>query len=139
MMFLVCGAAAIAPAAADISGGVGGFTQSGNGSSSTGGAIFLSTGRALPVVPVSVDLTGLGALTRNGGYAITLEGRAGAAGFYGGAGVGFGQFGGAPTSGMFTAFLGAQVLPFTSLELRGYKSSGNSSETGALLGLRFTI
>jgi hypothetical protein len=130
----------VAPAGAGtISGGAGLFTQSGNGASSTGGAVFLSSGRAVPVLPASIDVTGLLPLGGKGGYALTVEGRAGAAGFYGGAGVGVGQLGGAKSTGIFTAFVGAKVAPFTSLELRGYTAAGNTGANAALLGLRFQL
>ena len=134
-----CGIAAAAPAAADISAGAGGFTQSGNGSSQTGGALFLSTGKAVPILPAEVELTGLVPVGPKGGYAVTLEGRAGAAGSYVGAGYGLGQFGGSTTSGTFTAFVGTKVAPFTSIELRGYKTTGSNSGSAAFLGLRLSI
>jgi hypothetical protein len=138
IMIVTCAAATVAPAAADISAGVGGFTQSGNGSSSTGAAAFLSSGKAVPILPAEIDLTGFVPLANKGGYAVTLEGRAGILGTYVGAGYGLGQFGAASTSGMFTAFVGTKVLPFTSLELRGYKGTA-SNGSAAFLGLRLSL
>ncbi|HEY8314159.1 MAG TPA: hypothetical protein VIG51_08265 [Candidatus Baltobacteraceae bacterium] len=135
----LCAVASVAPALADISGGAGIITQSGGGSSSTGPAVFLSSGKSVPIVPASVDVTGLLPLGGKGGYAVTLEGRVGAAGIYGGAGYGIGQLGGAQSTGVFTAFVGTKVAPLTSVELRGYKASGNNGASAAFIGVRFSI
>ena len=128
-----------AAARADISAGGGVYTSSGNGASSGGPAIFLSTGKAVPVLPASVDLTGFAPLGRNGGYAVTLEGRFAAAGNAIGAGYGIGQFGGARAGGTFTLFLDHAIAPLTSIELRGYQTTGSSSSTAGFLGVRFTL
>ncbi len=140
---LACAAALTAltslPAQADVSAAGGLFTQSGNGQSSTGTAVLLSSGRSVPIVPVSIDATGFASLARGGGYALTLEGRFAAAGNAIGAGYGVAQFGGAHSGGTFTAFLDHTIAPLTSLELRGYRTTGASGATAAFLGLRFSL
>lgn len=138
---IACAALASAPALADISGGGGLFAGGGNSeaSSTSGAAVFLSTGKAVPVLPASIDLTGFAPLVRGGGYAVTLEGRFAAAGNAIGAGYGIGQFGGAPAGGTFTVFFDHAIAPLTSLELRGYQTTGARSTTAAFLGARFSL
>ncbi len=136
---VACAAFASAPALADISAGGGVFAGSGTGQSTSGAAVFLSTGKAVPVVPASIDLTGFAPLARGGGYALTLEGRFAALGNAVGAGYGVGQFGGSRSNGTFTVFVDHAVAPLTSLELRGYQTTGADSATAAFLGLRFSL
>ncbi len=128
-----------APAVAGVSAGGGLFASGGNGSSSSGAAVLISSGRAVPVLPAELDITGFAPLARGGGYAQTLEGRFGMAGNAIGAGYGIGQFGGSGSGGTFTAFLDHGIAPFTSLELRGYQTTGSNSATAGFLGVRFSF
>ena len=130
---------ATAPALAQISLGAGGFASGGSGQSSNGGAVFLGTGASVPVIPVSVGLTGFVPLARNGGYAVTLDGRFAAAGNAFGIGYGLGQFAGSRSGGTFTAFIDHRIAPLTSLELRGYQTTGSGSATAGFLGVRFSL
>ena len=130
---------ATAPAFADISGGGGGFVGNGNGLSTSGAAVFLSTDKAVPVLPASVGLTGFAPLARGGGYAVTVDGRFAALGNAFGVGYGIGRFGGARAGGTFTAFFDHSIAPLTSLELRGYQTTGANSATAGFLGVRFSI
>ena len=130
---------ATAPALADISGGGGGFVGNGNGLSTSGAAVFLSTDKAVPVLPASVGLTGFAPLAHGGGYAVTVDGRFSVLGNALGVGYGIGQFGGAHAGGTFTAFFDHGIAPLTSLELRGYQTTGTNSSTAGFLGVRFSI
>lgn len=132
-------AIASAPARADVSAGAGVWSQSGGTRNSTGAAALISTGRAVPVLPAEVQFTGLIPLANGGGYALTAEGRAGAAGFYGGAGAGIGRLGGNDAAGVLTAFVGKGVAPLTSVELRGYKETRSGGASAVFAGLRFSI
>jgi hypothetical protein len=139
--FLAVLASACAPAFAGVSAGGGFFTESGNGSSSSGAGLFLSTGAGVPVLPAEVDLTGFVPLATRGGYAVTLEGRftLPGTGTALGAGYGIGQFGAGHSSGTFTAFLDSRIAPLTSIELRGYFPSAAQASTAGFLGLRFSL
>jgi len=133
------GFASLGVARADISGGAGIWSQTGGSKNSTGTALMISTGKAVPATPAQVQFTGLIPLTNNGGYAATAELRAGALGTYAGAGAGVGQLGGNNTSGVLTAFVGTHIAPLTSLELRGYKETRSSGASALFAGARFSL
>jgi hypothetical protein len=128
-----------APAFAQGSIGGGIFTQSGNGSSSTGAGIILSTGAALPILPVSLGVTAFGAISHGSGYAITADGKLGFGGTSVGVGYGLGQFGAGHAGGTATIFLDERVAPFTAIELRGYRTTTAHGSTAAFAGLKFTL
>jgi hypothetical protein len=128
-----------APAFAGGSAGAGVFTQSGNGSSSTGGAVLLSTSNALPVLPASIGLTGFAPLAKGGGYAVTLDGSFAIGKDAIGVGYGLGQFGAAHSGGTATVFFDHRVAPFTAIELRGYRTNGANGATAAFAGLKFSL
>jgi hypothetical protein len=128
-----------APAAASVSAGGGFFAAGGNGTSSTGGGIVLSTGAAVPVIPVSLDLTGFVPISSHGGYAVTAEGRFSIGGAAIGAGYGISQFAGDHSGGTATVFLDSKIAPITSLELRGYIPTFSKGATAGFLGLRFSL
>jgi hypothetical protein len=138
---LFIAAAIFSPRTALAQGSAGGgvLTESGNGQSSTGGALFIGTGAAIPVVPVEVGVTGLVPLITGGGYAVTVEGRFAFAGNALGVGYGIGRFGNAPAGGTLTAFLDHRVAPLTSVELRLYRTTGAQGTTAGFLGLRFSL
>lgn len=124
---------------AAISIGGGAFTAGGNGQSATGGAVILSTSSAVPVVPVSIGLTGFVPIASGGGYAVTADGRFAFGGDALGVGAGFAQFGGAHSGGTVTAFYDHKLAPLTSLELRGYFPTGSREATAGFLGLKVTL
>ena len=134
---LACTAVAPALAGGSIAGGV--YTSGGNGTAATGAGVMLSTSNAVPLVPVSVGLTGFAPLARGGGYAVTADGRFALGGDALGVGYGVGQFGGAHSSGVATAFFDHQVAPLTSIELRGYFPTGTHAATAGFLGLKFSL
>ena len=136
--FLLAALAASAlPAAADVSAGGGLWAQT--SPNATGAAVLESTGKAVPVLPAEVDLTGLIPLTAGGGYALTLEARTGLAGFGAGAGIGAGRIGNGGTGGVATAFIDMSVAPLTSVELRGYKALRAGGSTALFFGVRVSI
>ena len=125
-------------AAGSIGGGV--YSSGGNGLNATGGGLLLGTGASIPIVPVSVGLTGFAPLAKGGGYAVTLDGTVYAGeGSALGVGYGFGQFGGAHSGGTLTAFLDHRVAPLTTVELRGYHTTTSGGGTAGLLALKFSI
>lgn len=128
-----------APAfAASIGGGV--YTSGGNGLTATGGGVLLGTGASIPIIPVSVGLTGFVPLAKSGGYAVTLDGTFAAGGGNAlGVGYGFGQFGGARSGGTATAFLDHRIAPFTTIELRGYHTTAVGGGTAGLLAVKFSL
>lgn len=128
-----------APAYAQGSVGGGIFTQSGNGQSSTGAGVIVSTSTAVPALPVSVGLTAFGALSRGGGYAATLDGRFAFGSDAIGVGYGVGQFGAGHSGGTATLFYDHKIAPLTSLELRGYKTTGAQGSTAGFAGLKFSL
>jgi hypothetical protein len=128
-----------APARAGISAGGGFLTAGGNGTSENGGALFLSTGSGVPIVPVELDLTGFAPLISHGGYAVTVEGRFGFKGNALGVGYGISQFGQAHSGGTATAFFDTKIAPLTSLELRGFFPTGTRMSTAGFVGLRFSL
>jgi hypothetical protein len=132
-------AALTAPALAQGSVGGGVFTQSGNGQSSTGGGIILSTTAAVPVLPVSVGLTGFGALSKGGGYAVTLDGAFLVGKDAIGVGYGVGQFGAGHSGGTGTIFFDHKVAPLTSIELRAYRTTGGQGATAGYAGVKFSL
>jgi len=128
------------PAFAQGSIGGGVYSSGGNGLTATGGGLLLGTGASIPVIPVSVGLTGFAPLAKGGGYAVTLDGTfAAGAGNAIGAGYGFGQFGSAHSGGTLTAFLDHRVAPLTTLELRGYHTTAVGGGTAGLLALKFSL
>lgn len=126
-------------ASAQVAVGGGVTTQSGNGSSSTGAGIIVSTGQAVPILPVSIGVTGFVPLVTGGGYALTLDGRFSAGGNAFGVGYGVGQFGAGHSGGTGTIFLDHKIAPLTSIELRGYKTMGSQGSTAALLAIKFSL
>ncbi len=102
--------------------------------------MLLSTGASIPVIPVSVGLTGFAPLAKGGGYALTLDGSFAAGGGTAlGVGYGFGQFGGAHSGGTLTAFLDHRVAPLTTIELRGYHTTAAGGGTAGVLALKFSL
>jgi hypothetical protein len=132
-------AALTATASAQGSIGAGIYTQSGNGESSTGGGFIVSTATAVPILPVSVGLTAFGVASRGGGYAVTLDGRFAVGSDAIGVGYGLGQFGAGHSGGTATLFFDHKVAPLTSIELRGYKTTGAEGSTAGFLGLKFSL
>ncbi len=129
-----------APAFAEGSIGGGVYSSGGNGLSATGGGLLLGTGAGIPVIPVSVGLTGFAPLARGGGYAVTLDGTAAVGGGSAlGVGYGFGQFGGAHSGGTLTAFLDHRIAPLTTVELRGYHTTAAGGGTAGVLALKFSL
>lgn len=120
-----------------IGGGV--YTSGGNGQSASGAAIELGTTAGIPVVPVSVGLTGFAPLARGGGYALTLDGTVAFKSDAVGVGYGVGQFGGARSGGTLTAFYDHQLAPLTTIELRGYRTMTGGGGTAGYVGLKFSI
>jgi hypothetical protein len=128
-----------APALAQGSIGGGIFTESGNGQSSTGGGLLLSTSAAVPVLPVSVGLTGFGALSKGGGYAVTLDGAFLVGKDAVGVGYGIGQFGAGHSGGTGTIFFDHKIAPLTSIELRAYRTMGAQGSTAGYAGVKFSL
>lgn len=131
-----------APAPASVSVAAGGFTQ--DRPSKSGGAIILSSGSAIPAVPVEIEGSLLIPAVSGAGYAATAEIRGftggGFGGAYVGAGAGVGNLTSDRTTGaIFTAFAGKAVAPFTSIELRIYRSTAEKGATSGFLGVRFSI
>lgn len=124
-------------AAGSIGGGL--YAGGGNGQSTTGAAILIGTSAGVPVVPVSVGATAFAPLARGGGYALTLDGTLAYGKDAFGAGYGIGQFGGARAGGTLTAFYDHQLAPFTTLELRGYKTVAAGGGSAAFLGVKFSL
>jgi hypothetical protein len=128
-----------APAIAQGSVGGGIFTESGNGQSSTGGGILLSSSAAVPVLPVSVGLSGFGVLAKGGGYAVTLDGAFLVGKDAIGVGYGIGQFGAAHSGGTGTIFFDHKIAPLAAVELRGYRTTGAEGGTAGYLGVKFSL
>ncbi len=129
-----------APALAEGSIGGGVYSGGGNGLNATGGGVLLGTGAGIPVIPVSVGLTGFAPLAKGGGYAVTLDGTVAAGGGSAlGVGYGFGQFGGAHSGGTLTAFLDHRVAPLTTIELRGYHTTTAGGGTAGILALKLSL
>jgi hypothetical protein len=133
------GAALCAPALAAGSIGGGIYTQSGNGSSSTGGGAIISTSAPVPVVPIQVGVTGFVPLAQGGGYAVTVDGTFSFVNNAIGVGYGIGQFGAGHSGGTATGFLDHKIAPFTSIELRGYVTTGTKGSTAFFGGLKFSL
>ncbi len=129
-----------APAIAQGSIGAGVYAGSGNGQSSTGAAIVIGTSASIPVVPVSVGVTGFAPLARGGGYALTVDGTFAASksdAF--GVGYGIGQFGESKAGGTFTLFYDHRLAPLTTLEIRGYKTAVAGGGTAGFVGLKVSL
>jgi hypothetical protein len=129
-----------APAAVSIAGG--GFAQS--EPSTGGGAVILSTGAAIPTVPLEVQGSLLVPVTGSGGYAATAEIRGFTGGGYGGAYVGAGAGVGTLSSdrssaAVFTIFAGKSIAPLTSFEIRLYKQTQSTGATAGFIGVRFSF
>jgi len=129
-------------AAASSSVAAGGFTS--NAPTSTGGALILSTGAPIPAVPLEVQASLMTAFSGGGGYALTGEIRGFTGGGFGGAYIGAG--GGVANlsrdrkaGAVFTVFAGKSVAPFTSVELRVYRQTGDFGATAGFVGLRFSF
>lgn len=131
--------ASAAPAFAQGSIGGGVYTSGGNGTSSTGAGVLLSSGVGVPLVPVSVGVTGFVPIAKGGGYAVTLDGTVAAGNNAFGVGYGFGQFGGAHSGGTATLFFDHKLAPLTTLELRGYQTTTSGGGTAGLLALKFSL
>jgi hypothetical protein len=123
--------------AATVGGGV--FTGGGNGQNATGAAVLAGTNAGIPLIPVSVGVTGFAALAQNGGYAVTLDGALAFKADAVGVGYGVGKFGNAAAGGTVTAFFDHGLAPFTTLELRGYKTTAASGGTAGFIGLKFSL
>ena len=136
---LALACATATPALAGGSAGAGIFTQSGNGQSSTGAGLILSSSNGVPVIPVSVGLTGFVPLASGGGYAVTVDGKFSFGRNAIGAGYGIGQFGAAHSGGMATLFLDHKIAPLTTFELRGYRTMGGQGATAGFAGLTFSL
>ena len=118
----------------------GGYLQGENGSA----AAIVSSGAAIPVVPLEVQGSLMLPFTGQGGYAATAEIRGFTGGGYGGAyvgvGAGVGTLSTDRSSGtVFTFLAGKSIAPLTSFEIRVYKQTNASGETGAFIGLRFSL
>jgi hypothetical protein len=113
--------------------------QSGNGGSSTGTGIIISTGKAVPILPVSLGVTGFVPFAQGGGYALTLDGRFSFGSDALGAGYGFGQFGAGHAGGTATAFFDHRIASLTSIEFRAYRTTGSQGSTAGLLALKFSL
>jgi hypothetical protein len=135
---LIAGCAgAPALAAGSIGGGI--YTQSGNGTSSTGPGLILSSTDPVPLLPATVGITGFVPLATGGGYAVTVDGTFSFVNNAIGVGYGIGQFGSGHSGGTGTIFLDRKIAPFTSLELRGYKTFGTDGSTAFFGGVKFSL
>lgn len=134
---VVASIAAPALAGGSIGGGV--YTTGGNGTSSTGAGVLLSSTAGIPLVPVTVGVTGFAPLAKGGGYAVTLEGTFASGDNAFGVGYGVGQLGGARSGGTATAFYDHKLAPFTTLELRGYQTTTTGGGTAGLLAVKFSL
>lgn len=139
LAFALLAATASAPAFAQGSVGGGVFTQSGNGQSSSGGGVLLSTSSAVPLLPASVGLTGFVPIASGGGYAVTVDGRFALGKDAVGVGYGIGQFGAAHSGGTATLFFDHRIAPLTSIELRAYRTMGGQGATAGFAGVKFSI
>jgi len=131
-----------AAARADISVAAGGWIDASPGQS--GGAVMVSTGAALPVVPIGLQATLLVPVTAQGGYALTGEIRGlsggGFGGAYIGAGAGVGNLAIGHLNGpVVTIFGGKGISSHTSIELRLYKGLQAGGFTAGFAGLRFSF
>jgi len=131
-----------APALASISVAAGGFTQ--DRPAKSGAALILSSGASIPAIPLEFQGSLLVPATSGGGYAATAEIRGftggGFGGAYIGAGAGIGNLSSNRTTGpVFTAFAGKSIAPFTSIEVRIYRSTADNGATAGFLGVRFSI
>ena len=131
-----------APATAAVSVAGGGYVQ--NAPSTGGGAIILSSGDTVPVLPLEVQGSLLVPVTGNGGYAATLELRGFTGGGYGGAYVGAGAGVGTLAPGrasgtVLTVFAGKAIAPHTSIELRLYRQTGSGGATAGFAGVRLSL
>ncbi|HEV3153507.1 MAG TPA: hypothetical protein VGZ02_06875 [Candidatus Baltobacteraceae bacterium] len=113
--------------------------------SSSGLGILLSSGTSVPALPLVIQGSVLGALTKGGGYAATLEVRGLTGGGYGGgyvgAGAGIADLAGNQGAGtVLTLFAGKAIAPLTSIELRIYKQTADEAPvTAGFVGLRFSF
>jgi hypothetical protein len=137
LLALAFATSAPALASGSVAGGI--FSQSGNGQSSTGAGVLLSTSSAVPVLPVSVGVTGFVPLAKSGGYAVTVDGTFALGGNAIGVGYGLGQFGGARAGGTGTLFFDHRIAPLTSIELRGYSTTGTRGVSAGLLAVKFSL
>ena len=124
-------------AAGSIGGGI--YTQSGNGQSSTGGGVIVSTSTSVPLVPIGIGVTGFVPIAQGGGYAITADGTFSFVNNAIGIGYGIGQFGAGHSGGTATGFLDHKIAPFTSLELRAYVTTGTKGSTAFFGGIKFSL
>jgi hypothetical protein len=132
----------IRPASASVSVAGGGWL--GMSPKQSGGAIMVSSGAALPVVPIGIQGTVLVPITRQGGWAATAEIRGlsggGFGGAYVGAGAGIGNLSISQQYGpVVTVFGGKGIAPFTSIEIRLYQGLQTGGTTAGFLGLRFSL
>lgn len=134
---LACACAAPAFAQGSVGGGI--FTQSGNGQSSTGAGVLLSSSDPVPILPATVGITGFLPLARGGGYAVTVDGKFSFVNNAIGVGFGVGQFGGAHAGGTATVFVDHKIAPLTSIELRAYRTLGAQGATAGFAGLIFSL
>ena len=136
---VVLAAALCAPALAGGSVAGGAVWQSGNGATSSGAAVLLSTTTAVPVLPATVGVSAFGVFAQGGGYALTADGTFSFVNNAIGIGYGIGKFGAGHAGGVATGFLLHQIAPRTSVELRGYFPNGDKGSTAYFLGLRFSL
>lgn len=134
-MMLVATAPALA--AGSLGGGI--YTQSGNGQSSTGGGIMISSSSPVPLVPIAVGVTGFVPLAQGGGYAVTVDGTFSFVNNAIGFGYGIGQFGAGHSGGTATGFVDRKIAPYTSLEFRAYVTTGTKGSTAFFGGIKFSL
>jgi hypothetical protein len=129
------GALALTPAAARADVSVEGGAAITGSTASGAGALSLGLLNA-PVVPLSVELTGL--VPGNGGYAATVDARFSLAGTAIGAGAGVGSVGSIfHTGAVYDALLAHGIAPHTALEARLY--FGPTRPSTLFAGVRFTL
>ncbi|HLI97341.1 MAG TPA: hypothetical protein VKT72_14830 [Candidatus Baltobacteraceae bacterium] len=137
-------AAAALPVAASASMSVAGGAFFRDVPADSGMAAIVSSGAAVPVVPLQLQGSLFVPVTGKGGYAATAEIRGltggGFGGAYIGAGVGLGTLSTDNSVGsVFTVFAGKSIAPFTSVELRLYKEPKDGGATAGFVGVRFSF
>jgi hypothetical protein len=134
-VFIAGGALALTPAAARADVSVEGGAAITGSTASGAGALSLGLLNA-PVVPLSVELTGL--VPGNGGYAATVDARFSFAGTAIGAGAGVGSVGSIfHTGAVYDALLAHGIAPHTALEARLY--FGPTRPSTLFAGVRFSL
>jgi hypothetical protein len=134
---LAVAAACTVPAAAraDVSLEAGGFAT--NGSAAPGAAVSLGV-FAIPLTPISTEVTGAFPLGADGGYAATFDVRVGLFGTTLGAGAGVGTIGNTTRTGaIYDAILAHGIAPHLAIEARDY--FGGDRRSSFFAGLRITL